>query len=141
MTDQIEEVQTEREARKRRREVVAIFIVALLFLILTGFEIKLFNISQQLPFVHSIFFFGLVNINIILLLFLLFLIFRNVVKVFVERRSRIMGSSLKAKLVAAFVAFSFIPTALLFITSVFYINFSFEKWFSVKMAGCAKKFA
>jgi two-component system nitrogen regulation sensor histidine kinase NtrY len=126
------------ESKKRRREVVIVFCVALLFLLLTWFEVRLFSISQQLPFVHSIFFFGLVNFNIVLLLLLLFLIFRNVVKVFAERKGKVFGSSLKAKLIAAFVAFSTIPTLLIFLTSVFYINSSFEKWFSVKMAGVLK---
>lgn len=126
------------ETKKRKREVIFVFVLASLFLLLTWFEIKLFGISQQLPFVYSIFFFGLVNFNIILLLLLLFLIFRNVVKVFVERRGRVFGSSLKAKLIAAFVAFSTIPTVLIFVTSVFYINSSFDKWFSVKMAGVLK---
>ncbi|MEZ0390603.1 MAG: ATP-binding protein [Pseudobdellovibrionaceae bacterium] len=126
------------ESKKRRRELVIVFVVALLFLLLTWFEVRLFSISQQLPFVHSIFFFGLVNFNIILLLLLLFLIFRNVVKVFVERKGKVFGSSLKAKLIAAFVTFSTVPTLLIFLTSVFYINSSFEKWFSVKMAGVLK---
>ena len=126
------------ESRKRKREIVAVFLLTSLFFGLTWFEIRLFQISHQLPFVHSIFFFGLVNFNIILLLFLMFLIFRNVVKVFVERRGRVFGSSLKAKLIAAFVAFSFVPTLLIFLTSVFYINSSFEKWFSVKMGGVLK---
>ncbi len=126
------------ESRKRKREIVAVFLLTSLFFGLTWFEIRLFQISHQLPFVHSIFFFGLVNFNIILLLLLLFLIFRNVVKVFVERRSRLFGSSLKAKLIAAFVAFSFVPTVLIFLTSVFYINSSFDKWFSVKMGGVLK---
>lgn len=126
------------ELKKRRREMLFVVFISFLFLLLTWFQIRLFGISQELPFVHSIFFFGLVNFNIILLLLLLFLIFRNVVKVFVERRGRIIGSSLKAKLIAAFVAFSFIPTVLMFLISVFYINSSFDKWFSVKMAGVLK---
>ena len=127
-----------RESKKRRRELTIVLIVAFLFILLTWFEVKLFSISQQLPFVHSIFFFGLVNFNIILLLLLLFLIFRNVVKVFVERKSKVFGSSLKGKLIAAFVAFSTVPTVLIFVTSVFYINSSFDKWFSVKMASVLK---
>lgn len=126
------------EQRKRKREVFFVFLLSFIFIFLTWFEIRLFSTSQQLPFVHSIFFFGLVNFNIIVLLLLLFLIFRNVVKVFVERQSRIFGSSLKAKLVAAFVAFSFIPTVLMFVISVFYINSSFDRWFSVKMVGVLK---
>ncbi len=126
------------EYKKRRREIVLVLVVSFLFGLLTWFEIRLFATSQQLPFVHSIFFFGLVNFNIILLLLLLFMIFRNVVKVFVERQGRVLGSSLKAKLIAAFVTFSFVPTVLMFIISVFYINSSFDKWFSAKMAGVLK---
>ena len=89
--------------------------VAFAFLVLTAIEIKLFDISRSLPFVTSIFFFGLVNFNIILFLLLFFLIFRNVVKVFSEQPGSWAGKSLKAKLVAAFVTFSFIPTALMFL--------------------------
>lgn len=126
------------EQRKRRREILTIALLSLLVFFLTWFEIRILATSKQLPFVHSIFFFGLVNFNIILLLLLIFLIFRNVVKVFVERRGKIFGSSLKAKLIAAFVAFSTVPTLLMFVISVFYINSSFDKWFSVKMVGVLK---
>ncbi|MES2856526.1 MAG: hypothetical protein V4692_11720, partial [Bdellovibrionota bacterium] len=65
------------ESRKRKREVVAVLLLALLFMVLTWVQFKLLNISQQLPFEHSIFFFGLVNFNIIILLLLFFLIFRK----------------------------------------------------------------
>ncbi len=126
------------ETKKRRRELVLVVSLTLLFLILTWLQYKLFDISQSLPFVHSIFFFGLVNFNIILFLLLTFLIFRNVVKVFSEKQSGFIGTTLKGKLIAAFVAFSFIPTALMFLVSVFYINNSFDKWFSEKMAGVLK---
>lgn len=131
-------LQAPKEFKKRRREIVIVFFVAFLFLFLTWFEIRLFGISQELPFVHSIFFFGLINFNIVLLLLLLFLIFRNIVKVFVERKGKVFGSSLKSKLVIAFVAFAVIPTFLLLVTSIFYINSSFDKWFSVKMSGVLK---
>lgn len=127
-----------KEIKKRRKEILLIFIISFFFVFLTWFEIRLFSTSQQLPFYHSIFFFGLVNFNIIILLFLLFLVFRNIVKVFVERKGKIFGSSLKAKLIAAFVSFTFVPTVLLLIISVFYIHSSFEKWFSVKMLGVLK---
>ena len=126
------------EDTKRRREIALVGVLSVLFVILTWIEIRLFGVSQKLPFVHSIFFFGLVNFNIVILLGLVFFIFRNIVKVFVERRSRVIGSSLKAKLIAAFVAFISIPTILMFLISVFYINSSFDKWFSVKMAGVLK---
>src|SRR5689334_24929892 len=113
------------ENRRRRRELSTVVGLAALFLVLTSIEYKLFGMSQQLPFAHSIFFLGLVNFNIILFLLLFFLIFRNVVKIFSERRTG-PGGSLKAKMVAAFVAFSIVPTTLMFIVSVFYINNSFD---------------
>src|SRR5579863_3820768 len=121
------------EVKKRRREHLAIFSLTVFFCILTYVEIHLSNLSQKLPFVNSIFFFGLVNFNVALLLFLAFLLFRNAVKIFSERRGGILGSRLKTKLVMAFVTFAFVPTLLLFMISVFYINSSFDKWFSLKI--------
>lgn len=120
------------EMRKRRRERVTIVGLSVLFLLLTWAEYALFDTSKELPFYHSIFFFGLVNFNIIILLLLMFLIFRNVVKGFVERREHWFGKSLKSKLIAAFVTFSVVPTILMFLVSVVYINNSFDKWFNVK---------
>ncbi len=120
------------EYRKRRREIVAIVGLSLLFLLLTWVEYRLFDTSKELPFYHSIFFFGLVNFNIIILLLLLFLVFRNVVKGFVEKRGHWFGKSLRSKLIAAFVSFSVVPTVLMLLVSIVYINNSFDKWFSIK---------
>ncbi|MCB0414122.1 MAG: PAS domain-containing protein [Bdellovibrionales bacterium] len=137
MTNQLSNLPM-KEKRKRRNEKVAIVLMLMLFLILTWIEFRLFEISQTLPFVHSIFFFGLVNFNLILFLFILFMIFRNIVKVFAEEEKGFFGRSLKSKLLVAFTAFSFVPTVLMFLISVFYINNSFEKWFSKKMVGVLK---
>lgn len=126
------------ELKKRRRELFYVIPLSVLFLVLTWIELRLFGMSQSLPFVHSIFFFGLVNFNIVILLLLVFLIFRNLVKGFVEKRQGLFGGTLKSKLVMAFAAFSIVPTILMFLISVFYINNSFDKWFSEKMAGVLK---
>jgi two-component system nitrogen regulation sensor histidine kinase NtrY len=121
------------ELKKRRREILFIFAISILLAFLIGVEVYIFRSGQTLPSSYVLFFIGLVNVNLILVLLLLFLIFRNVVKVFLERRSRIFGSSLKSKLLIAFVSFSVIPTLLVFTISVFYLNSSFEKWFSQRM--------
>ena len=129
------ELQTERklELKKRNREIFFIFAISILLAFLVGVEVYIFRSGQNLPSTHVLFFIGLVNINLILVLLLLFLIFRNVVKVFLERRGKIFGSSLKSKLLVSFVSFSVIPTLLVFTISVFYLNSSFEKWFSQRM--------
>jgi len=129
MSDRLEQ----RESRKRRRERVIIIGLTVAFALLTAVEFRLGKISATLPFVNSIFFFGLINFNIVILVGLLWLIFKNVGKIFFERRSRILGSRLKSKLVAAFIGFSIIPTLTVFTISALYINQSFDKWFSLKV--------
>jgi two-component system nitrogen regulation sensor histidine kinase NtrY len=129
MQDRLEQL----ELRKRRRERMIIIGLALSFMLLTLVEFRLGKISSTLPFVNSIFFFGLINFNIVILVGLLWLIFKNVGKIFFERRSRILGSRLKTKLVTAFIGFSIIPTLTVFTISALYINQSFDKWFSLKI--------
>ncbi|MBN1114079.1 MAG: PAS domain-containing protein [Oligoflexia bacterium] len=123
-----------KERKRRKRERVAIWVVLLCFIGLTFVELQFHHLSQELPFVNSIFFFGLVNLNVILILVLIFFIFRAGVKLMVERRNRVIGSKLKAKLMIAFIVFSLVPTLLLFTISAFYINSSFDKWFSVQIS-------
>jgi two-component system nitrogen regulation sensor histidine kinase NtrY len=121
------------ERQKRRREWgVAIMLVAL-FGGLTLLEFRFTKISSTLPFVNSIFFFGLLNINLIILIALIWLVSRNIGKLFIERRRKVLGARLKTKLVIAFLAFSIIPTLVLFFVSALYINSSFDKWFSLKI--------
>ncbi len=122
-----------RERRKRRREMIAIVLLAVLFVALTVAEFRLTKVSSTLPFVNSIFFFGLLNINLVLLIGMVWLVARNVGKLFIERRRKVMGSRLKTKLVISFLAFSIIPTLALFTISAMYINSSFDKWFSLKI--------
>jgi two-component system nitrogen regulation sensor histidine kinase NtrY len=122
-----------KERRKRRREYIAIAFLSIFFVALTIAEFRLTRISSTLPFVNSIFFFGILNANLVILIALVWLVFRNIGKVFLERRRKVLGSRLKAKLVTAFLAFSIIPTLVLFVISAAYINSSFDKWFSLKV--------
>jgi two-component system nitrogen regulation sensor histidine kinase NtrY len=121
------------ERRKRRREQITIVLVMLAIVVLANFALKLVKLSSTLPFVNSIFFFGIINLNLILLAVLVFLIFRNLSKIFLERRRGLLGSKLKSKLVASFLSLSIVPTVVLFFVSTLYINSTFDKWFSVKV--------
>ncbi len=123
------------EDQRRRREIFSLVPVIILFVFLTWFQFRLFAISDTLPFYYAIFFFGLVNVNLIIFLVLLFLIFRNLVKVYSETKIPIFGRTLKAKLIIAFFTFAFVPTFLMFLVSIFYINSSFDRWFALKGMG------
>jgi two-component system nitrogen regulation sensor histidine kinase NtrY len=121
------------EKRKRRREQLTMIVVLVAIVILSNFALKLSKASSTLPFVNSIFFFGIINLNLILLAVLVFLITRNLSKLFLERRRGLLGSKLKTKLVLSFLSLSIVPTIVLFLISSLYINSTFDKWFSVKV--------
>jgi two-component system nitrogen regulation sensor histidine kinase NtrY len=125
--------QLDLEARKRKREWIFALILASLFAGLTVVEFRLANSSSTVPFANSLVFFGLLNLNLILIITIIWLVFRNIGKIFLERRRQVLGARLKTKLVIAFLSLSIIPTLLLFIISAIYINSSFDRWFSIKI--------
>ena len=120
----------EKESRKRRNEFYIIVIISLLIVTFTYFEMRLPQVGEGVPIAHNIIIFSLININIILLLLLIFLVIRNLVKLIFERKQRILGAKLRTKLVGAFVSLSLVPTLLLFLVSVGFITHSMDKWFS-----------
>ncbi len=124
------ELYGERESKKRRNEFYIIMIISLLIVTFTYFEMRLPQVGEGIPVAHNIIIFSLININIILLLLLIFLVIRNLVKLIFERKQRILGAKLKTKLVTAFVSLSLVPTLLLFLVSVGFITHSMDKWFS-----------
>lgn len=122
-----------REARRRKREVLFIVVILLVLAGLTVAESRLTRSQGDVPLVDSVLFFATINLNIVLILLLIFLILRNLVKLVLERRRRILGASLRAKLVAAFVLLSILPTCLLFYVSWFFISRSIEMWVEGQM--------
>lgn len=126
-------VQDKQELKRRRRERVIIVITILLVLGLTFVESRLVGSGARLPFSSEVLIFGLINVNLILIILLIFLIVRNLVKLIFERRRGILGSKLRSKLVAAFVSLSLIPTIVLFLVSIQFLSYSIENWFNVKI--------
>ena len=72
----------------------------------------------------------LINLDLIGFVVLLLLLSRNLVKAYFERRHRLIGSGFRAKLVAAFIGFSLIPTVLLAIVASGLVNKAVDVWFS-----------
>ncbi|HPX56985.1 MAG TPA: ATP-binding protein [Syntrophales bacterium] len=121
------------EAKRRKRERILIVLTVLIIVILTFVENRFFRGHVDWGSSDDFLIFGLININIILILFLIFLIVRNVVKLVFERRRGILGSRLRTKLVTAFVSLSLIPTFILFLISINFLSYSIENWFSIKI--------
>ena len=130
-------VQVLAEERKRFFELVLIVIVTIVLVALSRLEANLFELSKKLAehqeFLTSVVYFGLININVVLVLILSFLIFRNIVKLVLERRKGVFGSRLRTRLVVALVFFALAPTVLLFYVSSRFLTESFDTWFSSKV--------
>ena len=122
----------ERELRKRKRERILMLVVGCLAIVFTILASQLSS-RKELPISSNILVYGLYSIDIILILLLLFLIVRNIFKLFAERRKGIIGSKLRTKLVAAFVGLSLVPTILLFLFAINFLSYSIEFWFNIKI--------
>ena len=124
-----------KELRKRRRERIIIVAIIFLIIALTFAESHLSQIEALSHVSNDVLIYGLININTILLLLLIFLIVRNVVKLVFERRRGIIGSRLRTRLVAAFVSLSLIPTVVLFLVAINFLSYSIDNWFNLKIGG------
>ena len=122
----------DKELRKRRRERIIIIVVGILAIAFTLIASQ-YSHKDNLPVSTNILVYSLTSINAILIILLLFLIVRNVVKLFYEHRRGIIGSKLRTKLVAAFVSLSLVPTVLLFIFAINFLTYSIEFWFNIKI--------
>ena len=121
------------ESRRRRNELVIIGIISVLIVFLTTIEMKFPQVGGKIPIANNIIIFSLININIILILLLIFLVIRNLVKLIFERKRKVLGAKLRTKLVVAFISLSLIPTILLFFVAVGFITSSVEHWFKAQV--------
>lgn len=116
--------------RKRKREGLIIVVALILIALFTGVELHLTRLTADVPRGTNILIFGLINVIILLIILLLYLVFRNLVKLMLERRINAAGARLRTRLVLAFMGLSLIPTMLLFFVSAGFINNTIQNWFN-----------
>ena len=68
--------------------------------------------------------------NVLAIGFLLFIVFRSVAKLYFERRSGLLGSRLRTRLVLALFAVCLAPSLMLFLVGRKFISKNVERWFS-----------
>jgi two-component system nitrogen regulation sensor histidine kinase NtrY len=122
------------QRRQKRRIVVRVILICLclipLFIWLQG---RLFEKDIQLPLNSNIVIFALINLNVILILVVLFLVLRYLAELIFERRRKVMGSRLRTKLVVSFLSLSLFPTILLFFVALQFISSSVDYWFNTSI--------
>lgn len=100
----------------------------------------LFYLETQLPFFKKFLpveenklVIVLLNLNLLLILLLIFLVTRNVIRAYFEKKRGIWGSGLKLKLASTFLFISIVPSLTLFVLASGFFHASMEKWFGTRV--------
>ena len=115
------------EQSKRKRNLILISATLVVLMVGSIFEFALR--APQLPVASNLVVLALLNLNVIVFLLLLVLLFRNLVKLGFERRQKGIGARFKVKLVLAFLSLALVPSILIFIIASNFITTSIEGWF------------
>ncbi len=114
---------------KKRGSRVLIFVIPLLIVLYFVIDYLLRRVQEFSPSkATGILLMALQFIVLLLALILLFVLGRNLVRLYLERKRRVVGSHFKTKLVMFFTALSFIPTLLLFLFTSDLISRNIEQW-------------
>ncbi len=74
--------------------------------------------------------FVLWNINLLLIIGILFVLLRGVVKLVLERQRGIIGSRFRTKLVLTYIVTSLLPVIILFVVATDLLRVSIDRWFA-----------
>lgn len=119
------------ESFRRKREGIIIIAIIFIVALLTFLESRIIKFGTDIPVSNTVLMFTLININLLLLILLIFLVFRNLFKLLYDRKKKAMGAKLRTKLVIAFGTLTLLPTIILFFFSISFITTSIEFWFNV----------
>jgi two-component system, NtrC family, nitrogen regulation sensor histidine kinase NtrY len=120
---------------RKNHRVIGAWLAALLLL-----SAGLFYLAQrgrELPaalVTNRVLLFVLWYVNVVLILVVAFVLLRNLIKLLVERRHRVLGSTFKFKLVATYIGLSLIPVLLLFAIATELLQGSIDRWFNTPVA-------
>lgn len=131
MTGRAEKLAALRLQKRRliRRVIVFCMLLIPLFIYLQSIVL---SGKTDTPF-NNILIFALININVLLVLFVLFLVLRNLAELLFERRTNKVGSTLKTKLIVSFLSLTLLPAILLFFVALQFVSTSMDYWFNASI--------
>jgi nitrogen fixation/metabolism regulation signal transduction histidine kinase len=119
-------------SRERRKSALVGMIVGIAVLFAVVFSQSWFNLTFLKPssLEQTLTFAALSSLIFLLLVTLTFILVRNLVKLFAERRGGVVGSKFRTRMVIGALGLSFTPVIFLFLFAYGLMNRSIDKWFS-----------
>ena len=116
----------------RRRVLVITLSVCLLLLFLSLAALNAFNVNFLNPSspLQTLVFISLSVIAFLLFVAVLVLLVRNVLKLYVDQRSRVLGTRLRTRMLWGAVLVSLVPLVFMFAFSYLLMNRAVDRWFS-----------
>jgi two-component system nitrogen regulation sensor histidine kinase NtrY len=122
------------QLRQKKKLIRRVIIICLLFIpFFVWLQSLLLKGETDVPLANNILIFALININVLLVLFVLFLVLRYLAELLFERRANRLGNKLKTKLIVSFLSLTLIPTILLFFVALQFVSTSMDYWFNASI--------
>ena len=124
-----------KETTKQKKTPAWRTVSFILFFLIALTTLEYYYIQQQSPatIVTNLTILVVFNIILILLFTLIVLIIRNLVKLYNERKRKLLGSKFQTKLIVAFLILALVPSILLFTVASKLFTFTIGNWFNIQI--------
>jgi two-component system nitrogen regulation sensor histidine kinase NtrY len=120
----------ERKIQKRRLRLLSLSVLLLALMTIVFWETSLsFGEFRPNDFQQTLVLWAISTLVFLGMITLGFILFRNIIKLYIERRGNRLGSKIKTKLVAGALGLTIIPVVFLFYFSFMVLNRTLDKWF------------
>jgi two-component system nitrogen regulation sensor histidine kinase NtrY len=127
----LEPKKREETGDRHRRTLILVLGVAIVLLFALVFSQQAFNLTlRPTTSEQTLILYTLSTLIFLLFIALIFVLGRNVAKLYIERRTGKLGSKFRTRMVVGALALSFTPVIFLFLFAYGLMNRSIDKWFS-----------
>jgi two-component system nitrogen regulation sensor histidine kinase NtrY len=116
--------------RRENRALLAAFLVLMALSAAAFYLLQRTQEASPEELTNRLLLFVLWYLDISLILVLSFILVRNLFRLMVERRSGVLGSRFRTKLVLTYVGLTFVPVILIFLIATNLLQRSIDRWFS-----------
>ncbi|MCP4895562.1 MAG: HAMP domain-containing protein [bacterium] len=116
--------------RRQNRFLIASFLLLLGLSVLAAYLLQRANAVSPQDLTNRLLLFVLWYLDVSLILVLAFILSRNLFRLAVERKSGVLGSRFRTKLVLTYIGLSLVPVIFIFLVANNLLQRSIDRWFS-----------